>query len=143
MRSNLQRAILQKICWFSCDLIDPILRSKKIDLKSPSTTIKCELDSTKVSKLRSNMHSMQKVWISPLLLTTSLYGLPSFLSFLWDHAFDHIFLTIRPNEIRDKHQKTPWGKVISSCLEGYKTTLHTFLKKNTFSNTRLAFVSKE
>ena len=28
------------------------------------------------------------------------------------------FLTTSPNEIRDKH-KNNWGKVISSCLEGY------------------------
>ena len=65
------------MCWFIYDLAEPISWSDKFNpciyvkvlyfiLKSPSTTIKCELDSARVSKvslnLSVNFSRLQLVW---------------------------------------------------------------------------------
>ena len=61
----------------------------------------------------------------------TLYGQRPLFSFSRIAYFGPHFLTISPNEIWDKHKKNLWRKVISSYLEGYKTTLHAFQHHHT------------
>lgn len=73
----------------------------------------------------SDDHSLQKVRAPPHYKQSFLYNLIFFqTSHLWQIF---CFWQYCPNEIQGINTKINWwGKVISSCLENCKTTLHVF-----------------
>ena len=60
-----------------------------------------------------------------------LHGHPSFTYFFQTATFDN-FLTILLQLYGENTKINSWEKVISSCLDNYKTTLHCFLFKQHF-----------
>ena len=90
-----------------------------------------QISQQKFSKLNVSPHQVCRKF-DPFYRQPPIWSFPPWCIFTNSPIFTTFFWQYRPNDIEVNTEIKSWGKVISSCLEDYKTTLHYFFISNTF-----------